>query len=124
MPTQNYSNTPIPCPPVSTGGSGSTGASGSLGTNTGASGSGKKPLLATYKNEKDQWVAIGPYMTTDGFDTEEQAINSLFYAKADLSPLTENGKYRIYILNVKVEHDARDVRSILTGFGVENIPDK
>lgn len=117
-PQIKYGNGLPPCPPIkSTPSTPSTPLSGSKTANP-------KPLLATYRNDKDQWVAIGPYMTTDGFDTEEQAINSLFYAKADLTPLTESGKYRIYILNVKVEHDARDVRKILTSLGVENIPDK
>ncbi len=82
------------------------------------------PLLATYQDNVGQWIAIGPYMTTQGFATQEQAINSLFYSKEDLTLLTDKGKYTIYKLNVKVEHGGRDVRSILTGLGVLNIPDK
>ena len=125
----NYSNTPPPCPPRNPspssppGTSSSTGSGGSSSTNTTTdSSSSGDNLLATYINENGQWVAIGPYMSTGGFDTEQQAINSLFYTNADLTLLADRGKYTIYKLNVPVLHGGRDVRSILTALGVLNIP--
>jgi hypothetical protein len=83
----------------------------------------KKPLLATYQNEKGDWVAMGPYMTTDGFATENQAIGSLFYSNSDLRFLGERGKFKIYELTIEVKHDARDIRYALKQLGVNEIPE-
>lgn len=80
-------------------------------------------LLATHKDEKGQWGAIGPYESAGGFATEQAAIESLLYTNADLTLVNDKGKYKIYTLNLKAEHDARDVREILKKLGAENIPD-
>ncbi len=80
------------------------------------------PLLATFKNDNGQWIAMGPYMTTDEFASEQQAIGSLFYADTDLTFLCERGKFRIYKLNVKIEHQANDIRYALKQFGINDIP--
>lgn len=82
------------------------------------------PLLATFKNDKGQWLAMGPYMTTDEYSTEQQAIGSLFYSDADITFLCERGKFRIYKLNIKVEHQARDIRYALKQAGIDDIPNK
>lgn len=80
-------------------------------------------LLATYQDKIGQWIAIGPYMTTDGFATEQEAIESLFYTNADLRLVNDKGKYKIYELNLEAEHDARDVREILKKLGAQNVPE-
>ena len=87
-------------------------------------GTGQKPLLATYRDANGNWIAMGPYMTSDPFPTEKQAIGSLFYGDADLNFICERGKYRIYSLNEAMKYDGRDIRSALKQLGIENIPDK
>lgn len=87
------------------------------------SSNGKKPILATYKDDNGKWIAMGPYMTTDPYDTENQALGSLFYSDSDLTFLCQRGKFKIYNLNGKVEHDARDIRSALKLLGINDIPE-
>lgn len=83
----------------------------------------KKPILATYQDENGKWIAMGPYMTTDPYATENQAIGSLFYADSDLTFLCQRSKYKIYLLKGKVEHDARDIRGALKLLGISDIPE-
>lgn len=83
----------------------------------------KKPILATYRDENGKWVAMGPYMTTDPYDSENQALGALFYADADLTFLCQRGKFKIYLLKEKVEHDARDIRAALKLLGINDIPE-
>jgi len=83
----------------------------------------KKPLLATYKDDNGKWIAMGPYMTTDPYETENQALGSLFYSDSDLTFICQRGKFKIYSLNGKVEHDARDIRSALKVLGINDIPE-
>ena len=83
----------------------------------------KKPLLATYKDDNGKWIAMGPYMTTDAYETENQALGSLFYSESDLTFICQRGKFKIYALNGKVEHDARDIRLELKALGIYDIPE-
>ena len=82
------------------------------------------PLLATFKDANGQWTAMGPYLTTDPFPTEKEAIGSLFYTDANLVFLCKRGKFNIYKLTAKVERDAVDVRGALMQLGVKDIPVK
>lgn len=81
-----------------------------------------KPLLVTYKTENSKWIAWGPYMQTDEFQTESLAIESLFYDVADYSFCCQRGKYKIYKLNSKVEHSATNIRFALEQLGINDIP--
>lgn len=83
----------------------------------------KRPLLATYQDDKGKWIAMGPYMTTDPYGTENQALGSLYYADSDLTFLCQRGKFKIYALKGKVEHDSRDIRSALKALGINDIPE-
>lgn len=85
--------------------------------------SGKKPLLATYRDGNGSWIAMGPYMTSDPYATEQQAIGSLFYGENDLRFICERGNYKIYSLNETMKYDGRDIRSALKQLGVDNIPE-
>ena len=85
--------------------------------------SSKTPIVATFIDENGQWIAMGPYMTTDGYPSEKQAIGSLFYSDSDLKFLCEKGKFRIYAFKGKVEHDSRDIRAALKLLGIDNIPE-
>lgn len=84
---------------------------------------GKKALLATYPDANGNWIAMGPYMTSDPYASEKQAIDSLFYSDNDLRFICERGKYRIYSLNEALKYDGLDVRQALKQLGVDNIPD-
>jgi hypothetical protein len=83
----------------------------------------KKLLLATYKDDNGKWIAMGPYMTTDPYETENQALGSLFYSESDLTFICQRGKFKIYALKGKVEHDARDIRLELKALGIYDIPE-
>ena len=83
---------------------------------------GDKKLLATYK-EDGKWIAMGPYMTTEGFPSEKEALESLFYTESDITFLCQREKYKIYTLNEKVKHDARDIRAYLKSIGINDIPE-
>jgi hypothetical protein len=83
----------------------------------------KKLLLATYKDDNGKWIAMGPYMTTDPYETENQALGSLFYSESDFTFICQRGKFKIYALNGKVEHDARDIRLELKALGIYDIPE-
>jgi hypothetical protein len=85
---------------------------------------GKKALLATYPDANGNWIAMGPYMTSDPYASEKQAIGSLFYGDGDLNFICERGKYRIYSLNEALKYDGLDVRQALKQMGIDNIPDK
>lgn len=85
---------------------------------------GKKALLATYRDANGNWIAMGPYMTSDPSATEKQAIDSLFYSDGDINFICERGKYRIYSLNEALKYDGLDVRQALKQMGIDNIPDK
>lgn len=85
---------------------------------------GKKALLATYPDANGNWIAMGPYMTSDPYASEKQAISSLFYNDSDLNFIGERGKYRIYSLNEALKYDGLDVRQALKQMGIDNIPDK
>ena len=61
-------------------------------------------------------------MTTDPYETENQALGSLFYSDSDLTFICQRGKFKIYALNGKVEHDARDIRLALKTLGINDIP--
>lgn len=84
---------------------------------------GKKALLATYPDANGNWIAMGPYMTSDPYATEKQAIDSLFYSTDDLHFIGERGKFRIYSLNEALKYDGLDVRQALKQMGIDNIPD-
>lgn len=85
---------------------------------------GKKALLATYPDANGNWIAMGPYMTSDPYASEKQAISSLFYGDGDIHFIGERGKYRIYSLNEALKYDGLDVRQALKQMGIDNIPDK
>ena len=81
-----------------------------------------KPLLVTYKSENSKWIAWGPYMVTEEFETEVLAIESLFYTVSDYHFCCQRGKYKIYKLNNKVEHSATNIRFALEQLGINDIP--
>lgn len=92
-------------------------------TNKDETSTSKKPLLATYKDDNGKWIAMGPYITTDPYETEKQALGSLFYSDSDLTFICQRGKFKIYALNGKVEHGARDIRLALKTLGIYDIPE-
>lgn len=81
-----------------------------------------KPLLVTYKSENGKWVAWGPYILSDEFDTETMAIGSLFYSATDYNFCCERGKYKIYKLNEKPDHMSTNIRFTLEQLGINDIP--
>lgn len=83
----------------------------------------KTPLLATYLDDSGKWIAMGPYLTSDAFNTENEAIGSLFYSSSDMRFLCQKGKFKIYALNMKVDHYYIDVRNALKQLGITDIPE-
>lgn len=79
-------------------------------------------LLATYITNEGQWKAIGPYLISEPYSSEKEAIGSLFFDETDYKFISQQGKYKIYTLNKVANHPFVDVRFILKQAGVTNLP--
>ena len=79
-------------------------------------------LLSTYINDEGKWVAIGPYLESDGYATEERAIGSLFFGTNDYKYVSKKGRYKIYTLNKLPHKSMIDVRFFLKQAGITDLP--
>jgi hypothetical protein len=79
-------------------------------------------LLATYLTNEGQWVAMGPFLVSDPYSTEDQAIGSLSFTPSEYKFISKQGNYKIYTLNKQPHLPLLDVRFLLKQVGITNLP--
>jgi len=83
----------------------------------------KRPLLVTRTNNYGEWVATGPYGSSQPYNSETEALTELFYnSPGAVTFLCERNNYKIYVINSKVDNVRLDVRRFLIELGIQDIP--
>jgi len=82
-----------------------------------------RQLLASYQNDKGEWLVMCPYNLSDPCGTEAQAMESMLYRSSDMKFLCTKGKYKIYELKDAHRYaNQTDVRNWLEERGIKDIP--
>lgn len=83
----------------------------------------KRPLLVTRINNYGEWVATGPYGSSQPYNTETEALTELFFnSPGAVTFLCKRDYFNIYVINSKVDNVRLDVRGFLKELGIKDIP--
>ena len=83
----------------------------------------KHTLLVTQVDTQGEWLATGPYGTSQPYNSEQEAIKELYYDEPGaLTFICKRDNFKIYAINNKTDNVRIDVREFLKRFGITDIP--